>query len=265
MTGTGSAFNARSARLGEWFALYGLSVLLALVLSAILVEATSGSWRPVVDALLDGSVRGPGRWGETLGAAGPLLLVALGTIISGRAGLVNIGQEGQLFVGEFLAQRRGLGPLDGEQRVFVADVLHLGVELVVLDDPGKVAVLIGGVDAEEEAVVGEPVNEQVVDEAAALVEQTRVLRLAVLEARGAVRSGLLDEVERLGADDFELPHVADVEQTNALADGFMLGDEAGVLDRHVPAAEVDHTRPEGAVNLVERGSEEVLRCGGGSH
>ncbi|MEM7288583.1 MAG: ABC transporter permease [Actinomycetota bacterium] len=117
MTSVPSPLNTRSARLGEWFALYGLSVLVALVLSAILVEATGGSWRPVVDALLDGSVRGPGRWGETLGAAGPLLLVALGTIISGRAGLVNIGQEGQLFVGAAVAIYFGLliggpGPLN---------------------------------------------------------------------------------------------------------------------------------------------------------
>ena len=47
--------------------------------------------------LMDGSVRANGRWGETLGIAAPLLLVAVGTVLSGRAGLVNIGQEGQLF------------------------------------------------------------------------------------------------------------------------------------------------------------------------
>jgi ABC-type uncharacterized transport system permease subunit len=86
-------------RLGEWLALYGLSVFVALALSAVLVEATGGNWKPVVGALLDGSLRKPGRWGETLGHAAPLLLVALGTIVSGRAGLINIGQEGQLFVG----------------------------------------------------------------------------------------------------------------------------------------------------------------------
>ena len=91
------------ARVGEWFVLYGLSVLAALLLSALLVEATGGDWRPVVSALLDGSLRKPGRWGETLGTAAPILLVAVGTIISGKAGLVNIGQEGQLFVGAAFA------------------------------------------------------------------------------------------------------------------------------------------------------------------
>lgn len=87
------------ARLVELSTLYFLSVMVALVLSAILVEATGGDWRPVVDALLEGSFFGAGRWGQTLGAAAPMLLVALGTIISGRAGLVNIGQEGQLLIG----------------------------------------------------------------------------------------------------------------------------------------------------------------------
>ncbi len=83
--------------------LYGLSVLVALVLATVLVEATGGDWRPVLDALLDGSLRNPGRWGETLGTAAPLLLVALGTVISGKAGLVNIGQEGQLLIGAAFA------------------------------------------------------------------------------------------------------------------------------------------------------------------
>jgi simple sugar transport system permease protein len=39
----------------------------------------------------------------TLGAAAPMLLVALGTIVSARAGLVNIGQEGQLLIGTAFA------------------------------------------------------------------------------------------------------------------------------------------------------------------
>lgn len=95
--------NRSGARAVEWGMLYGGSVLLALVVSAVLVEATGGSWGPVVSALLDGSVRGPGRWGETLNVAVPLLLVALGTGISAKAGLINIGQEGQLAIGAAFA------------------------------------------------------------------------------------------------------------------------------------------------------------------
>jgi simple sugar transport system permease protein len=93
----------QSARLAEWLLLYALSIFGAIAISALLVTATGGSWQSVVTALLDGSMRNPGRWGATLGAAAPLLLVALGTVISSRAGLVNIGQEGQLAIGAAFA------------------------------------------------------------------------------------------------------------------------------------------------------------------
>lgn len=89
----------RNVRAAEWIGMYVVSITVALALSAALVISTGGDWWPVMDALLDGSVFGAGRWGQTLGAAAPMLLVALGTIVSGRAGLVNIGQEGQLLIG----------------------------------------------------------------------------------------------------------------------------------------------------------------------
>lgn len=79
--------------------LYLSCIVAALVISAILVNATGGSWQAVFSALLDGSVRAPGRWGTTIGIAIPLVIVGLGTAINGRAGLVNIGQEGQLLMG----------------------------------------------------------------------------------------------------------------------------------------------------------------------
>lgn len=79
--------------------LYVVAIAVALVLSAALIALTGGPWRKVFSALLDGSIRQPGRWGGTLTEAAPLLIVALGAIISTRAGLVNIGQEGQLAIG----------------------------------------------------------------------------------------------------------------------------------------------------------------------
>ncbi len=87
----------------EWLLLYAASVAVALGASAILVQVTGGDSLAVFNALIDGSLTGKGRWGLTLGAAAPMLLVALGTIISARAGLVNIGQEGQLLIGAAFA------------------------------------------------------------------------------------------------------------------------------------------------------------------
>ena len=97
--------------------MYVISVVAALALASVIVEATGGDWWPVVEALVDGSIMAPGRWGETLGVAAPLLLVALGTVISAKAGLINIGQEGQLFIGAAFATYFGYliggpGPLN---------------------------------------------------------------------------------------------------------------------------------------------------------
>ncbi|MGD9995490.1 MAG: ABC transporter permease [Ilumatobacteraceae bacterium] len=92
---------SRWSAVGEVVALYAVCLFGALALAAILVEVASdkGSWTSVYTVILDGAVRSPGRWGLTLGVAAPILLVALGTTVSGRAGLVNIGQEGQLVIG----------------------------------------------------------------------------------------------------------------------------------------------------------------------
>jgi simple sugar transport system permease protein len=92
---------------------YVVSIAVALALCAVLVSATGGSARRVMSALLDGSLRSPGAWGLTITNAAPLLIVAVGTIVAGKAGMANIGQEGQLLLGAattaFVATRLG-GP-----------------------------------------------------------------------------------------------------------------------------------------------------------
>jgi len=105
--GRGGPSGRRSAL--EALGVYALCILGAIVLSGLLVAATGGSARAVFTALIDGSIRSPGAWGLTLTTAAPLLLVAIGTIVATRAGLVNIGQEGQVLLGAcfcaFLAVR----------------------------------------------------------------------------------------------------------------------------------------------------------------
>jgi ABC-type uncharacterized transport system permease subunit len=105
--------------------LYAICVAVALVVSAVLVAVTGGPWPSVLSALVDGSVRNPGRWGATLAEAAPILIVALGAIVSTRAGLVNIGQEGQLAIGAacaaYVATRSsGIGALIAALAVAVA-------------------------------------------------------------------------------------------------------------------------------------------------
>lgn len=76
-----------------------LCLAIAVGLSAALVAFSGGSPVEVVDALFTGSVADPAAWSQTLVNATPLLLVALGACIANRAGVFNIGQEGQLLIG----------------------------------------------------------------------------------------------------------------------------------------------------------------------
>lgn len=120
-----AASRGRHLVVGEVVGLYVLSIGVALALSALLVSVTGGSATAVFSALLDGSVRNPGRWGLTLGVTVPLLLVALGTIVNARAGLVNIGQEGQLLIGAAFATYVGVR-MGGPGPVVVLALLAAG-------------------------------------------------------------------------------------------------------------------------------------------
>jgi len=111
---------------GEVVLLYVICLGGALTLAALLVVATGGSWTGVYQAMLDGSIWSPGRWGLTLAVSAPILLVGLGTIVSGRAGLVNIGQEGQLVMGAAFAAYVG-SRLGGPGPLALAVTLIAGV------------------------------------------------------------------------------------------------------------------------------------------
>ena len=87
-----SSAASRTARLA-------LAIAGALAAASLLVAVTHGSASSVFTSMYDGSVNGWGSLGYTLDYAAPLLIVALGTIISVRAGQFNIGQEGQLMMG----------------------------------------------------------------------------------------------------------------------------------------------------------------------
>ncbi|MGD2051826.1 MAG: ABC transporter permease [Acidimicrobiia bacterium] len=89
----------RWRRLGEMVILYVLSIGGAVAVSGLLVAVTGNSWIQMFKALLDGAFLAPGRWGDTLVIAAPMLLVALGMVVGVKAGFFNIGQEGQLLMG----------------------------------------------------------------------------------------------------------------------------------------------------------------------
>jgi simple sugar transport system permease protein len=99
----GDGVGRRVRSVGLVLLLYLVSVGVALAISALIVSLTHGSPSKVFSALYDGSVNGWGQFGYTLDNATPLLIVAIGTIVSVRAGFFNIGQEGQLTIGAMCA------------------------------------------------------------------------------------------------------------------------------------------------------------------
>ncbi|MEJ0011817.1 MAG: ABC transporter permease [Bauldia sp.] len=83
-----------------------LAVIIALVLGGIIMLATGVSLSSIgvaFGALFTGSVGSISAISETLTAAAPLTLAGLGLALGFRAGLFNIGAEGQLILGGMAA------------------------------------------------------------------------------------------------------------------------------------------------------------------
>jgi general nucleoside transport system permease protein len=79
------------------------AVLVAAILSATLIATTGGRPFDALNAIYQGSIGSPAAWTTTLLTVAPLLVVALGSCISSRSGIFNIGQEGQVLIGAMAA------------------------------------------------------------------------------------------------------------------------------------------------------------------
>ena len=139
-------------------------------------------------------------------------------------------------------------PLQREHRVLGGDVGDLHpVEAVGLPrEPVEVAVGVGRVHDGQEALLavgrGEPVGEQVVQHAAVLAAQQRVLRAARLDLADVVGQQVLEELGGARPARRDLAHVRDVEDAGAGAHRDVLLAHALVLHRHLPARERNHAR-----------------------
>lgn len=80
-----------------------LSILLAFAISALIVWAAGFSVSAVFINLWKGAFGGRLALGATLTKSTPIILTSLSFLIAFRAGLFNIGAEGQLYVGALVA------------------------------------------------------------------------------------------------------------------------------------------------------------------
>ena len=162
---------------------------------------------------------------------------------------------------QFLHGVARFGALDGKLGVTGAREIHARVEAVERADVLEILLLVGGVDAQEVVVLGDLVDQDIVHEPAVLVEQPGVVRLAGLQLVDGVGGDEIGELGGFGAVDFDLAHVADIEDADGAAHGVVLIDDAGVLDGHVPPAEIHHLGSQGAMNGIERSGFERGRGG----
>ena len=109
---------------------------------------------------------------------------------------------------------------------------------------GKVPVRVGSVDHQQIALLLEAVEVGVIHRAAPLVGDDGVLGLIDSDGRRVAGQHVLEEGHRLGAVHQDAAHVGHVEEAARTAGIEVLGhDLAGVLDGHLPAAEVHHRGP----------------------
>jgi len=121
----------------------------------------------------------------------------------------------------------------------------------------EILVDVAGVDDEEVAPLLETIEVGVVHRAAALVGNDAVLRLSDVEREHIARKHVLQIRDLLRARDVDTAHVAHVEDRAAAAAVEVLGDDAaGVLNRHLPAAEVDQRGPGVLMRGIEDGALE---------
>lgn len=76
-----------------------VAIIAALAVSMIILAVAGSPSGAAFEAMVDGSVGSMPSLVTTLNHAAPILVVAIGACIAGRASIMNIGQEGQFVIG----------------------------------------------------------------------------------------------------------------------------------------------------------------------
>src|SRR5882757_4906711 len=95
-------------------------------------------------------------------------------------------------------------------------------------------------------------NQDVIDKRSLRIKHGRILRLTDGQLRCVIHRESLNRSQRARPAKLNIAHVADVEKPHRGADRHVLRGDAGVLDWHIPASEIDHFGAEPAVDTIER-------------
>ena len=149
---------------------------------------------------------------------------------------------------------RRLGPLQGQQRVFIQMVQRdiIGQRFA----QGADIVPLGRAVDHQIKRIGPARNHQIIKHAAILIKQQRIALLTEFERGEINRQHRFDRRVQIGAGQQQLAHVADIEQARILARPVVFGDDApgrpGIVDRHVIARKRHHPRAAFPVPRIQR-------------
>ncbi len=85
-----------------------VAILLALVIGALVIAALGFDWVKAYESLLLGSLGSKNAIAESVVKAVPLILTGLSFAIGSRCGLINLGAEGQVYMGGLFASFVGI-------------------------------------------------------------------------------------------------------------------------------------------------------------
>ena len=159
----------------------------------------------------------------------------------------------------------GGGALHGEHDglLLAVEQFGIGIRRYERADAFGVARGVRGIAYDEEAHGIEPVDVGVIDDAAVVVAEERVVAAAFIQRRDVVGHGAAHRARGIGAGDEEAAHVRDIEDAGAVSDGVVLFDDAPVLDGHRPSGEGDDARALALVQVEQWCLAQSRRRGGG--
>ena len=144
--------------------------------------------------------------------------------------------------------------LNSNQGGLIRLIHELNVEITqALAHRCEVSVNVRSVRNDHEFLIAQTVSNQVVNDAALVVDQDRVLCLTDLQDGHVRHQSVIQERARIRTGHTELTHVGQVENTGTSTDSLMLSNVISVLQGHIPAAEVGERSAKLLVDRVQRG------------
>src|SRR5437016_628534 len=106
--------------------------------------------------------------------------------------------------------------------------------------PRKILLDLRRINDEQKYPVAKSVKNQIINDAAVIVEEKSILPLTDIQLRDIIGQHGVEPVTRAVSRDDELSHVRNIEHPDCVSHGLMFVHDSGVLDRHEPAAKRDN-------------------------